>query len=390
MKVRFFRGAWTLPVVAAWIFLVAGSPLLAREGGGGEETGTAPAAREESLGKVVATYSLGEIREAEMERAAGIQLYQLRQQVYDTQTRAIRQLVSERLLRAEALRQGKTRDELYAERVGNLITEPSEDQVNALMQQYRSQLPEEDAEARAVVVRALKDQQKKQLEQVFQKQLLARADLKITLEPPRAPLTIEPEDPVRGPAEAPITIVEFSDFQCSFCARAQQTLHLLKLKYPGLIRVVFKNMPGARHDRARPAAEAALCAGRQGRFWEMHDWLFSHQNELDDDSITGAARDIGLDMEAFSACLESDETLGQIDRGVNTARFLGLTGTPVFFINGIMVRGARPLTTFDEIVRAELERLGVPIPETAARTTGPAGVRPEDGGPGEKAKGEKE
>ncbi len=368
---RGIRGCWLVSMMAGWLLVVAPGAVAAREADAQEEQARARPAQESSLGEVVATYSLGEIREREVERAAGIQLYQIRQQEYELQQRAIRQLVSERLLRAEALRQGKTRDQFYAERVTDLIEEPSAEEVEAVMKQYRNQLPKEDEEARSVVVQALKDQQRQRLERALQKQLLAGADLKIRLDPPRAPLTIYPEDPVRGPEDAPITIVEFSDFQCSFCARSQQTLHLLRLKYPGLIRIVFKNMPGSRHDRARPAAEAALCAGRQGKFWELHDWLFAHQQTLDDASIAGAARDIGLDLEAFEKCLASDETLPLIDESLNTARFLGLTGTPVFFINGIMVRGAQPLTTFDEIVRSELERLGVEIPQAATAQDGP-------------------
>ncbi len=384
MRERGFRGRWFVPFVVVGALVVGAGAVRAQEAGAGDASQAPTAVEESSLGDVVATYSLGEIREGEMERAGGVRLYQLRQQEYELEERAIRQLVSERLLRAAALREGKTRDQLYAERVESLLKEPSSEEVDAVMKKYRSQLPKEDAEARAVVVKALKDQQRKRLEQALQKQLLASADLKIMLEPPRAPITIDPSDPVRGPADAPITIVEFSDFQCSFCARSQQTLHLLRLKYPGLIRIVFKNMPGSRHDRARPAAEAALCAAKQGKFWELHDWLFSNQQKLDDGSIAGAAKNIGLDMEAFEKCLESDETLGQIDASLNMARFLGLSGTPVFFINGIMVRGARPLTVFDEIIRSELDRLGVPIPEPEEKVAVKPGPAKDLSGPGKK------
>ncbi len=384
MSDRGFGGRWFVPFVVVGALVVGAGAVRAQEAGAGN-AGQAPSEVDESsLGDVVATYSLGEIREGEMERAGGVRLYQVRQQEYELEERAIRQLVSERLLRAAALREGKTRDQLYAERVENLVKEPPSGEVDAVMKTYRSQLPEDDAEARALVVQALKDRQRKRLEQALQKQLLASADLKIMLEPPRAPITIDPSDPVRGPADAPITIVEFSDFQCSFCARSQQTLHLLRLKYPGLIRIVFKNMPGSSHDRARPAAEAALCAARQGKFWELHDWLFSNQQKLDDESIAGAAKNIGLDMEAFEKCLESDETLGQIDASLNMARILGLSGTPVFFINGIMVRGARPLPVFDEIVRSELDRLGIPIPGPEEKAAGKPGPVKDLPGPGKR------
>ncbi|HHQ47403.1 MAG TPA: hypothetical protein ENK19_00790 [Acidobacteria bacterium] len=324
---------------------------------------TAPAATKEES-KVVATYSLGAITQAEVNRMIGPELARLRKQIYDLESRTIRQMVSERLLRGAALKEGLTRDQYYDKYVTSKIKDPSDAEVEQVMKQYRSQLPKKDEDARKLVRQALRDREKQRLERMLDARLLQGANLKILLEEPRFHVPISPKDPVRGPADAPVTIVEFSDFQCPYCARVQATLHRLMETYPNQVKIVFKNMPGQRHDRARPAAEAALCAGRQGKFWEMHDWLYAHQHTLDDASIEAEAKKLGLDMDAFSTCVSKHETARQVDAGLNEARVLGLNGTPIFFVNGKMIRGARPFQVFDEAVRSELMRLGK-VPETA-------------------------
>jgi len=330
--------------------------------------------------EVVATYSEGEITRKELERMIGPEIARLQKEIYDLEERTIRQMVSERLLRAEAIREHMTRDKYYDTHVTDRIVEPPEAEVKQVMEQYRSQLPKDDETARKLVVQALKDRQKQRLEKILQAKLLGGAKLKILLEEVRFPVEVAESDPVRGPEDAPVTIVEFSDYQCPFCSRVQPTLHKLLELYPDSVQIVFKNMPGQRHDRARPAAEAALCAGRQGKFWEMHDWLYAHQNKLDDESIQAEAKDLGLDMDAFGTCLSKHETAAQIDSSLKEARELGLTGTPIFFVNGRMIRGAQPFDVFDEAVRSEMERLGIELPPAAgAAKTAKQEPSPEEG-----------
>jgi len=325
-------------------------------------------------GKVVASYSMGTITQEELDRMIGPNLARLHEQMYDLEKRTIRQMVAERLLRAEAIKEGMPRDLYYAKHVTSKIQDPPEAQVEQVMKQYRSQLPKKDEDARKLVVQALRDREKQQLEKALEAKLLQGADLKIFLEEPRFPVTVSKDDPVRGPAGAPVTLVEFSDFQCPYCARSQATLHRILETYPTQVRIVFKNMPGQRHDRARPAAEAALCAGRQGKFWEMHDWLFSHHTGLSDEAISTEAKALGLDMDVFSTCRSKHETSAQIDASLKEARALGLTGTPIFFVNGKMIRGARPFEVFDDAIRSELQHLGIPAPEVAQAA--PAAPKP--------------
>jgi protein-disulfide isomerase len=162
--------------------------------------------------------------------------------------------------------------------------------------------------------------------------------------------------PTRGGKKALVTMVEFSDFQCPFCARVQPTLERLLKEYQGDVRVAWRDLPLPFHDKAAPAAIAARAAGRQGKFWELHDLLFAHQQELDSASIAGHAEKLGLDMAKFRADL-ADESLARAVAadGAMAAR-LGARGTPSFFVNGTFLSGAQPYETFKERIDAELAK----------------------------------
>lgn len=163
--------------------------------------------------------------------------------------------------------------------------------------------------------------------------------------------------PSRGPTDARVTIVEFTDYQCPFCGRHfQQTLPLLLREYSDRVRYVIRNMPlTALHPNAQRAAEAAECANDQTRFWDYHDLLFSHQNALADSDLKNYATELGLDMAAFARCLDSGAKVSTVARDVEDGRRYGITGTPTFFVNGKALVGAQPYAVFktaiDEALR---------------------------------------
>ena len=138
--------------------------------------------------------------------------------------------------------------------------------------------------------------------------------------------------PVRGPAQAPLTVVVFSDFECPFCARSEATLRTFEQEYPGRVRFAFKNQPLPFHEHARLAAKAALAAGEQGKFWEYHDALFAHQGALDAAALERDAESLGLDMPRFRKALESDRLEAALVADAAEATRLGVQGTPTFFI----------------------------------------------------------
>jgi protein-disulfide isomerase len=163
------------------------------------------------------------------------------------------------------------------------------------------------------------------------------------------------DDPVRGPADAPVTIVEFSDFECPSCAEAQEMLRQITMEYGDQVRLVYRDFPLERaHPNALRAALAAECADEQGKFWKMHDQMFSHQDALASADLRRYANEIGLDEIAFLNCMESERYLTEVRKDRADGEAYGVQGTPTFFVNGRMITGARPYEYFRRTVEAAL------------------------------------
>jgi len=163
--------------------------------------------------------------------------------------------------------------------------------------------------------------------------------------------------PSRGPQDAEIVIVEFSDYECPFCKRwYDQTYQPLLEAYPGKIRLVYRNLPlpELNHANAVSAAEAALCAGDQQSFWEYHDKLFSDEYGLGEEAYLKYAADLGLDMGAFEECMTNRSHQEFVEKDRQFSKEFGVTGTPTFFINGLAVVGAQPLEVFQQVIDKEL------------------------------------
>ncbi|HUB06729.1 MAG TPA: DsbA family protein, partial [Myxococcales bacterium] len=160
--------------------------------------------------------------------------------------------------------------------------------------------------------------------------------------------------PTRGPASAPVTLVEFAEFQCPFCGRVEPTLRRLRALYGDQIRLVWKNQPLPFHPNALPAAQAAVAAGLQGRFWEMHDRMFDHQQDLGEASYRAWAVELGLDLARFDRDRASPEVEATIERDEAEGKALGAGGTPTFFVNGRLLLGAQPIERFEALIDEEL------------------------------------
>ncbi len=159
---------------------------------------------------------------------------------------------------------------------------------------------------------------------------------------------------VRGPKDAPVTIVEFSDFQCPYCAQATALVDQVLKAYPRDVNFVYKNFPLPMHPNADPAARAALAAGKQGKFWEMHDELFKHGGDLSSQAIRSLAENLRLDVAKFEADMTSPAVKAQVDLEVRQGKVAGVRGTPSFFINGRMTQN-RSLEGFRAIIEEELK-----------------------------------
>ena len=161
--------------------------------------------------------------------------------------------------------------------------------------------------------------------------------------------------PSKGPADAPVVVVEYSDFECPYCKRAHDTMKELVARYPEKVRLVFKNHPLPHlHKHAQLAAEAALAAGAQGKFWEMHDLLFAFRDALTREDLDGYAQSLGLDMAKFRDDLSTGRFRDQIRRETLEVLKIGATGVPAIFVNGVYIKGAKPLEVYEKAVRAAL------------------------------------
>ncbi len=158
------------------------------------------------------------------------------------------------------------------------------------------------------------------------------------------------KSPVKGPAGAKVTIIEFSDFQCPFCKRGRDTMDELAKAYPNDVKVVFKHLPLSFHEQAEPAARASWAAQQQGKFWEYHDELFNNQDKLGDEFYLATAKKFKLDEAKFKADMASEAAGAQIKEDAQLGSKNGIQGTPGFFVNGVAVKGAYPASHFKGII----------------------------------------
>ena len=162
--------------------------------------------------------------------------------------------------------------------------------------------------------------------------------------------------PVRGQENAPITIIEFSDYQCTFCARSVGTVKQVMDAYPGKVRWVFKNFPLPIHPDAPLAHKAAIVAGEQGKYWEMHDLIFENQKSMKREHLLAYAQKLKLDLAKFTAALDAPSPPAIISRDMEEGSRIGIRGTPTFLINGRGIVGAQPYAAFEQIIQEELAR----------------------------------
>jgi protein-disulfide isomerase len=162
----------------------------------------------------------------------------------------------------------------------------------------------------------------------------------------------------KGPAAAPVTVFEWSDYECPFCQRAQDVLQRLQAEFPDTVRFVFKDFPLRSHPNALPAAIAARCAGAQGRYWEYHDLLFVAQPDFSRDHLIGYARRLGLDAPAFTECLDTGRFRDAVLAEQREGREAGVRATPTFFINQRKIEGSLPLDEFRDAIKQALRAAG--------------------------------
>jgi len=324
---------------------------------GADDVGLAPDA-------VLATFDGGQVTWSDLQPQVEQDLRKQRvdylMQRHDTMSQALDQAVTQQLLDAEAKKEGVTVDDLLDTEITQKVPEPSDADVASFYRMVKSQLQGASLDqAKPLLVRELKRRAQMERFQAYVSDLKEKAHVQTDLpypDLPRVDVPIADGDPSTGPADAPVTIVEFADYQCPYCKRAQPTLDKLMSNYEGKIRLVYKDYPLPMHSQAKPAAVAAHCAGEQGKYWEMHGALLGEESAPTGDVVERLGKKAGLDMDAFSTCRQSGKYDDTIARDTQQGNDAGVSATPSFFINGIFVAGAQPYEQFDALVKAELSK----------------------------------
>jgi protein-disulfide isomerase len=303
----------------------------------------------------VAVVSGKPITAAEIDKRAATSLLRLRQQEYDIKSKAAKDIAIDRLMASEAARDGITVEALNTREVDAKVAQPVEDEINLMLRVLAARLSRDPAEARKQVIESLRAQKVAERTLQYRAELLEHAKFEMRMTPPRASIAIAATDPVRVESAAPVTLVEFSDFQCPYCGRSQQTLHELQKQYARGVRLVFKQFPLQQiHENARMAAEASLCARDQGKFWQMHDWMFENPGKLSRDAVVAAAPSLGIDAAPLGKCMDEHLHAGDIDRDLALGEQIGVNGTPSFYINGRLLTSGNSLDNFREVINEEL------------------------------------
>ncbi len=317
-------------------------------------------ARRQAPGDVVATVgstpiTLMQVDEKALQATtAGLGNVTLARALYDARRAALERLIDDILIAQDAKARGAEVAALVRQEITARVSAPSETDIAAWYQANKARAPGQSLEqARPAISALLIQRRTTAIREQYLTRLKGRIPVQRMLEPPRQAIAAAGH-PSRGPADAPIEIIEFSDFECPFCLRAHATLKQVLTAYGERVCLVYRQFPGPSHSHARPAAEASQCADEQGRFWDYHDALFADPASFGDSDLKAHAVKLGLDTGRFNACVDSHKYRAAVDQDINDGTAAGITGTPVFFINGRMLRGAQPFEAFKRIIDEEL------------------------------------
>lgn len=307
--------------------------------------------------EVAAKFKGQELKTSEIFKGAETEIFEAEMKVYEIKMAKLKAWLIERMIEADPNKKGLSNDEflkkyiskevkISEKEIQNFIKErniPAE-HINDQMKQRINQFLSMEAEKGAI-------------ETWFNKQTQSNPVEVYIAKPMRPVFNVKVGDaPFVGKADAKVTIVEFSDFQCPFCQKGAGVMEEVKKKYGNKVKIAFKNYPLPFHNNAKTAANAGLCANEQGvdKFWKMHDAMFADQGNLTNEGLVKMAKKIGLKESDFKTCLEANKFASKVESDIVEGQNVGVKSTPTFFVNGKMISGAVPLEQFSEVIDQEL------------------------------------
>jgi protein-disulfide isomerase len=307
---------------------------------------------------VVAEVNGVPITAEELDRHAAAQLHQVRDQEYEIRKNALDDLVTRRLLQKEAASRGISEDELLRVEVQDKVPPPTASEIQEIYDANRGRVGGRSREEMTPqIIASLNQQRTAERARAFTEALRDQAKVRIVLEQPRTEVPIPAGTAVLGPPDAPVTIVEYSDYLCPYCQSAEAVVAKVLERYQGKVKFIHQDFLLGR-PRSLAVARGALCAGEQAKFWEYRHNLLTVSGDWSDQDLEQRAGGLGLRTDDFRSCLVSDRHDKAILASSETGQKLGVSGTPTFFVNGRRMTGVRSEAQFDEIIQAELRSRG--------------------------------
>jgi protein-disulfide isomerase len=304
--------------------------------------------------QVAATVGSMKITAAEVDVKARPQLAAIQNQVYTVRKRTLDDMIDNYLIDQAAKKAGISRDAYLKREADDKAPAPTAQEMQDFYNKNKERIHQPFEKIKA----PLEEYMKRQKYNAARAELLAKlrhdADVKVMLKAPRVEVSTESSAGSMGSGSAPITIVEFSDYQCPFCKQAEASVKEIVKKYGDKVRLVYMDFPLPMHPNALKSAQAARCAGDQGKYWEYHDALFADQSKLDDAGLKASAAKLKLDPKKFAECTAHDLHVDQIKQSQAEGAKAGVDGTPTFVINGRLMNGAQPASDMESLINEEL------------------------------------
>jgi protein-disulfide isomerase len=305
----------------------------------------------------VAKYNDIVITRAEMEKGLKSDIYKLEKQIYDLKFGKVKALLIEKLIKADPQSKGMTNDAYLEKFIASKIT-ISDKAVEEFIKEKNIPEKHVNPEIKVKIKDHLRATKNQEAIEGWLAEKTKSTPIEVYLNKPIAPKfkVNTAGSASSGPNDAKVTVVEFSDFQCPFCAKGADIVNALKKKYKGKVKFVFKNFPLPFHKQAEKAAVAAECVNEQGsdKFWKMHDAMFADQSKLAEADLIATAKKIGADEKKFTECLKTNKYLTKVKKDFAEGKELGIDSTPTFYVNGKIVNGAQPIEVFSELIEEEL------------------------------------
>jgi protein-disulfide isomerase len=318
-----------------------------------------------AINDVVVVIDGAKLTQSDLEQKHSANLFQARNTFYEAERKALDQFVDEYLVESAARKEHVTIEQLFKRHVDDVTPKTTDLTDEGLRVYYEGLDTTEPFDTAKEKIREFIYQKRlAKNKAAYMESLKSAAKIEVTLAAPRAQASLLGV-PIRGPKNAPVTFIEFADFECPYCQQIEPKLAKLQQEFQGKLAFAYKDLPLPMHSHAQKAAEAAHCAMEQGKFWEYHDLLFSTR-KLDVSQLKESARTLKLDGEAFDKCLDSGATAPAVKANLDEAQALAIPGTPGFFINGRYLEGNVPYDTLRNIVMEELSRVPAKA-ETAKR-----------------------